>query len=68
MNGLYISLFINLCILIYKHLRLYINLYIKKQQDFLLCNDDLYSIYTFSIKSSLIWKVQIRNFFCFVNY
>ena len=38
----------------YKQLRLYNNLYIKKQQVFLLRNDDLYSIYTFQIKLSLI--------------
>ena len=54
-NGSYINLYINLAIhLIYKQLRLYINLYIKKQHVFLLHNDDLYSIYTFKIKSSLI--------------
>ena len=40
--------------LIYKQLHLYINLYAKKQHVFLLRNDDLYSIYTFQIKSSLI--------------
>ena len=43
--------------LIYKQLSLYINLYIKKQHVFLLHNDDLYSIYTFQIESSLIWKI-----------
>ena len=37
----------------YKQLRVYINLHIKKQHVFLLCNDHLYSIYTFQIKSSL---------------
>ena len=31
-----------------------INLYIKKQHVFLPRNDDLYSIYTFQIKSSLV--------------
>ena len=41
--------------LIYKQLYLYINLYIKKQHVSLLRNDDLYSIYTFPIKSSLVW-------------
>ena len=41
--------------LIYKQLPLYINLYIKKQHVFLLRNDDLCSIYTFQIKSSLIF-------------
>ena len=41
-------------ILIYKQLRLYINLYIKKLHVFLLRNDDLHSIYAFQIKSSLI--------------
>ena len=40
-----------------KQLSLYINLYIKKEHDFLLRNDNLYSIYTFQIKLSLIWKV-----------
>ena len=57
-------------ILLYKQLRLYIDLYIKKQHIFLLCNrsDNLYSIYIFQIKSSLIWKVQTRNLFCFVNH
>ena len=40
-------------ILIYIELHLYINLYIKKQHVFLLRNDNLYSIYTFQIKSSL---------------
>ena len=40
-----------------KQLRLYTNLHIKKQHIFLLRNDDLYSIYTFQIKLSLIWKV-----------
>ena len=44
-------------ILDYKQLRLYINLYVKKQHVFLFRNDHLYSIYTFQIKSSLIWKV-----------
>ena len=39
---------------IYKQHRLYINLYIKKQHVFLLRNADLYFIYTFQIKSSLI--------------
>ena len=39
---------------IYKQLRLYINLYIKKEHVLLLRNDHLYSIYTFQIKSSLI--------------
>ena len=39
--------------LIYKQLRLYINLYIKKQHNFLLRNDDLYSIYTFQIEFDL---------------
>ena len=34
--------------------RLYINLYVKNQHVFLLLNDDLYFIYTFQIKSSLI--------------
>ena len=43
--------------LIYKQLHLYINLCIKKQHVFLLRNDELYSIYTFQIKSSLIGKV-----------
>ena len=43
--------------LIYKQLHLYINLYIKKQHVFLLRDDNLYSIYTFQIKSSLIWEV-----------
>ena len=38
-------------------LNLYINLYIKKQHVFPLCNGDLYSILTFQIKSSFIWKV-----------
>ena len=57
-------------ILLYKQLRLYIDLYIKKQHIFLLRNrsDNLYSIYIFQIKSSLIWKVQTRNLFCFVNH
>ena len=40
--------------LIYKQLRLDINLCAKMQHVFLLRNDDLYSIYTFQIKSSLI--------------
>ena len=48
--------------------RLYINLYIKKQHVFLLRHDNLYSSYAFQMKSSLIWKVQIRNFSCFLNY
>ena len=52
-NGLYIILYINLKHLAYKQLRLYINLYIKKQHLFLLRNDDLYFIYIFQIKSSL---------------
>ena len=39
---------------LYKQLNLYINLYIKMQHVFLLCNDDLSAIYTFEIKSSLI--------------
>ena len=43
--------------LIYKQLHLYINFYIKKQHDFLLRNNDLYYIYAFQVKSSLIWKV-----------
>ena len=43
--------------LIYKQLHSYINLYINNQHVFLLRNDDLYSIYTHQIKSSLIWKV-----------
>ena len=43
--------------LIYIQLVLYINLYIKKQGVLLLHNDDLYSVYTFQIKSSLILKV-----------
>ena len=30
---------------------------LKKQNVFLLRNDDLYSIYIFQIKSGLIWKV-----------
>ena len=57
-------------ILLYKQLRLYIDLYIKMQHIFLLRNrsDNLYSIYIFQIKSSLIWKVQTRNLFCFVNH
>ena len=42
---------------IYKQLRLYINLNIMKQHVLLLQNDDLYSIYTFQIKPSLIWRV-----------
>ena len=33
----------------YKQLRLYINLYIKKQHGFLLRNNDLCSIHTFQI-------------------
>ena len=37
--------------LIYKQLYLYI----KKQHVSLLRDDDLYSIYTFPIKSSLVW-------------
>ena len=41
----------------YKQLRLYINLYIKKQYIFLQCNDDLCPIYTFQTKSSFIWEV-----------
>ena len=42
-------------VLIYiKQLRLYVHLYTKKQHVFLLRNIDLYSIYTFQIKSSLI--------------
>ena len=53
---------------LYKQLRLYVHLYTKKQHVFLLRNIDLYSIYTFQIKSSLIWKVWIKNFFCFLNY
>ena len=37
----------------YKQLCLYIvDLYIQKQRVFLLRNDDLYSIYTFQIKSN----------------
>ena len=40
--------------LMYKQLSLYVNLYNKKQHVFLLRNDDLHSIYTFQIKSSLI--------------
>ena len=44
--------FNNLCLIIFN------NLYV-----FLLRNDDLHFIYTFQIKSSLIWKVKIRNFF-----
>ena len=40
--------------LICQQLCLYISLYIKKQGVFLLRNDDLYSIYNFQIKSSLI--------------
>ena len=37
----------------YKQLCLYIiDLYIQKQRVFLLGNDDLYSIYTFQIKSN----------------
>ena len=48
---LYINRFIHL---IYKQLRLCINLYVKKQHVFPLYNDDLYSINTFQIKSSLI--------------
>ena len=43
--------------LIYKQFREYINSYIRKQHIILLHNDDLYSIFTFQIKSSLIWKV-----------
>ena len=39
--------------LIYKQRCLYIDLDIRKQHIFLLRNDDLYSIYTFQIKSSL---------------
>ena len=39
---------------IYKHLRLYINLYINMQHVFLLRNDDLCPISTIQIKSSLI--------------
>ena len=56
-----------LCILHYICLLFYTCLYnfgvnitapsIKKQRVFLLRNDNLYSIYTFQIKSSLIWKV-----------
>ena len=46
--------YILIYILIYtfniKEVRLYINLYIKKEDVFLLLNDDLYSIYTFQIK------------------
>ena len=38
--------------LIYKQIRLDINLHINKQYIFQLCNDGLYSIYTFQIKSS----------------
>ena len=40
--------------LIYKRLRLYIDLYIQKEHVFLLRNDDLYFINTFQIKSSLV--------------
>ena len=38
----------------FKQLRSYVNLYIKKQLVFLLSYDELYSMYTFQIKSSLI--------------
>ena len=43
--------------LIYKQLRLYINLCTNKQHVFVLCKDNLYSIYTFQIKSNFIWRV-----------
>ena len=44
-------------------------IYILRSNPFLLLhNDDLNSIYTFQIKSSLMRKVQINNFFCFLNF
>ena len=39
---------------IYSFMHLIYNLYIKEQHVFLLRNDNLYSFYTFQIKSSLI--------------
>ena len=45
---------IHMLIYTFKQLRLNIQLYIKKQHVFLLRYDDLYPIYTFQIKSSLI--------------
>ena len=50
-----------------RQVSLHINLYVKKQHVFLLINDDLYSIYSFQIRLILIQKLQMRNFFLFLE-
>ena len=50
-----------------RQVSLHINLYVKKQHVFLLSNDDLYSIYSFQIRLILIQKLQMRNFFFFLE-
>ena len=51
--------------LTYKQLRLYINLHIKNQHLFQLCNDDLSSIYTFQTIFEFDFKSINQEFILF---
>ena len=48
--------------------RQFVHACIKKKAHFLLCDDELCSVYTLRSNSSLMLKVHIKNIFCFVNH